>query len=291
MHCTSVFLTLVLLASPAWDDKSPASLKHAEGLWKTHVRKQTAKLSHSETENVLVFGSADSKMLDTIAKAAERAVVFSKKSVGYDKEPIKRENQQMSDRPYRWDGKLILIVCKERQEFADLFSKLKNAKPDPSESTLIHHEKADSYLLMGPTGTGVKHNPELLAVENAGIATLTRRHDPLPRWLIAGYGRMLAHKFDAKHFAAERSRTPALASQCLLKDVMVDENANLPPGGLIALQASLVECLSQSPTFADDWFKLLDELAFRGGNMQAALTELKIKEEAIHIDWKNRLWK
>jgi hypothetical protein len=72
---------------------------------------------------------------------------------------------------------------------------------------------------------------------------------------------------------------------------MVDENTNLPPGGLVALQASLVECLSQSPTFADDWFKLLDELAYRGGNMQAALTELKIKEEAIHIDWKNRLWK
>jgi hypothetical protein len=290
MRNAASLLGLVVLTFAMAED-SPASLKHAEGLWKTHVRKPCAKLQYSETENVLAYGSVDKKMLETISKAAERSVVFARKSVGYDKEPVKRENVQMSDRPYHWDGKLIIIVCKERQEFVDLFNKLKNAKPDPSESFLVHHEKADSYLLMGPTGTGVKNNPEIVAVEQAGIATLTRRHDPLPRWLIAGFGHMLAHKFDPKQFASERSRVPALASKCLLKDVMVDENSELPPGGLVALQASLVECLSQSSTFADQWFTLLDETAYRGGNMQAALTELKLKEESIHIEWKNGLWK
>ena len=280
-----------LLPALAFDDQDVATRSHAEALWKTNVRKQQGKISHSQTEHALVLGTADAKLLENIGKAAERSIVFAQKSVGYDKEAVKRENQQMTDRPYQWEGKLIVLVCKERHEFVDLFAKLKQAKPDANEVCMYGHDKSRSYVLLGPAGTARKVNYEVLAVEQAGAVTLTRRHDPIPRWLATGYGRMLAYKFDSKGFASERSKIPVWAAQHHVRELMTNENQAIAPAMLLPLQASLVECLAQSPTFADQWFKLLDETAYRGGNMDSAFNELKITHEMVQIAWKNSLWK
>lgn len=282
---------ICLLPAMAFDDQNDSDRAHAEAMWKTNVRKQTGKISQTQTEHTLVIGSADQKLLESVGKAAERAVVFSQKSVGYDKEPIKRENRQMSDRPYHWDGKLIVLVCKERHEFVDLFSKIKQAKPDPSEVAMFGHDQNKTYVLLGPSGAGRKVNYEVLAVEQAGAATLTRRHDPVPRWIVAGFSRMLAYKFDPKGFAAERSKIPAWAAQHHVRDLMNSENTTIEPAILVALQASVVETLSQSPSFADQWYKLLDETVYRGGNLDAALGEMKLTHEMVQIAWKNSLWK
>lgn len=273
------------------DDKSDSTREYAEQLWKSNVRKQQGKLNSTQTEHACIVGTADVKTLESIGKATERAIVYAQKSVGYDKEPVKRENQQMSDRPYHWDGKLIVIVCKERQEFVDLFSKIKQAKPDAQEVAAYVHDKDRSYVLIGPGNASRKLNYEVLAVELAGAATLTRRHDPVPRWLAAGFGRMLAHKFDPKLFAAERANILKWAAQYHARDVISTENSTIPAAALIPLQASLVECLTHSPTFADQWFKLLDETAYRNGSFDGALSEMKITHETLQIAWKNTLWK
>jgi hypothetical protein len=268
-----------------------ANLQHAEALWKANVRKQTNKTQHFETAQTVVFGTVDSKMLESIGKAAERAVVFAKKSVGYDTPRTERENQQMSERPIQWEGKLLVIVCKDRQEFIDLFSKFKDAKPQPGESAVVIHHQAKTYVLMGPSGQGTKQNAEILAVEFAGAATISRRHDPIPSWMPPAFGRLLAYKFDSKYFAAERSKVALWASERHVRDLFTNENSAVPAGSLLPLQTSLIDCLSQSPAFQDNWFKILDETAFRNGNIQAALDELKIKLESVQIEWKNRLWK
>jgi hypothetical protein len=281
-------LLLLLTNAPTVEDNQ----KHAEALWKANVRKQANKTQHYETPQCIVFGSADAKMLEGIGKAAERAVVFAKKSVGYDTPRVERENQQMSDRPMHWEGKLLVIVCKDRAEFVDLFSKFKDAKPQASESAAVIHHQARTYVFIGPSGQGAKQNAEALVVELAGAATMSRRHEALPRWLPNAFGRMLAYKFDSKYFAAERSRVQQWASgERHVRDLFTEENASLPAGSLLPLQTSLVDCLSQSPVFQDQWFKLLDEISFRNGDINGALEELKIKVESVQIEWKNRLWK
>lgn len=282
--CSQMFLTTSVMVVDA-------ELQHAEALWKANVRKQINKQHHYETPQTFIFGTADQKMLESIGKAAERAVVFAKKSVGYDTPRTERENQQMSERPIQWEGKLLVIVCKDRQEFIDLFSKFKDTKPQPGESAVVIHHQAKTYVLMGPSGQSTKQNVEILAVEYAGAATLSRRHDPIPAWIPPAFGRLLAYKFDSKYFAAERSKVTLWASERHVRDLFTNENSALPAGSLLPLQASLIDCLSQSPAFQDNWFKILDETAFRNGNIQAALDELKIKLESVQIEWKNRLWK
>ena len=289
-----VLLSILAFGCPTYgvtQEKVDATREFAEQLWKNNVRKQQGKLAHSETANACVIGTMDAKQLESIAKAAERSIIYARKSVGYDKEPIKRENRQMSDRPYHWEGKLIIFVCKDRGEFADLFSKIKQVKPDAQEVSVYIHDKDRTFVLLGPASTSWKLNYEVLAVEWAGAATLTRRHDPVPRWLAAGFGRMLAYKFDSKYFAAERAKVPQWAAQYHARDIMLSDNSTVPSAAQLPLQASVVECLSQSSSFADLWFKLLDETAYRGGNFDSALSELKINHEAIQIAWKNVLWK
>ncbi len=292
MRLVVLLLTgMCVSAGMSFDDKADSSRDHASAYWKTNVRKQAGKLSETQTEHAVVYGTVDAKQLESIGKAAERAIVFAQKSVGYDKEPIKRPNQQMTDRPYHWEGKLIIFVCKERHEFNDLFYRLKQAKAEANEYTLYVHDKDRTYVLLGPSNPPRKLNYEVLAVELAGAATLTRRHDPVPHWFAAAFGHMLAYKFDSKGFAAERGKIPYWAAQYHVRDLMMDDNPALEAGTLLPLQTSLVECLAQSSVFKEDWFKLLDETAFRNGNLAGALEELKYKLETVQIEWKNSLWK
>lgn len=282
---------LCISAALACHANTEGSAEHAAAYWKSNVRKQQGKTSESQTEHAVTYGSVDAKQLESIGKAVERAIVFAQKSVGYDKEVVMRPNQQMTDRPYHWEDKLIVFVCKERHEFNDLFYRLKQAKPDAGEVSLYVHDKGRTYILLGPASQPRKLNYEVLAVEQAGAATLTRRHDPIPRWFAAAYGRMLANKFDSRVFAAERSKVPVWASKLHVRDLMMDDNPNVETGTLVPLQTSLVECLAQSSTFKDDWFKILDETAYRNGNLNAAFDELKYKLESVQIEWKNSLWK
>ncbi|HQR08918.1 MAG TPA: hypothetical protein PLN21_19005 [Gemmatales bacterium] len=275
----------------SYDDKKESSAEHAAAYWKSNVRRQQGKTGEIQTEHTLIYGTVDAKQLESIGKAAERAIVFAQKSVGYDKEMVKRPNQQMTDRPYHWEDKLIIFVCKERHEFNDLFYRLKQAKPEANEVSLYLHDKGRSYVLLGPTSQNRKLNNEVMVVEQAGAATLTRRHDPIPRWFAAAFGRMLAYKFDNRGFAAERSKIPVWAANLHVRDLMMDDNPNIEAGILMPLQTSLVECLAQSSMFKDDWFKILDETAYRNGNLNAALEELKFKLESVQIEWKDSLWK
>lgn len=292
MRCVVLLLSCICWSvGQACDDKADASLEHASAYWKANVRKQQNKLSESQTEHALVLGSVDSKLLGSIGKATERAIVFAQKSVGYDKEPVKRPNSQMTDRPSQWEGKLIVFVCKERHEFNDLFSRLRQAKPEANEVSLYVHDKDRTYILLGPASPVRKLNYEVLAVELAGAATLTRRHDPIPNWFAAAFGHMLAYKFDSKGFAGERSKIPYWGAQHHVRDLMTDDNPAVPAGTLLPLQTSLVECLAQSSMFKDDWYKILDETAFRNGNLAGALEELKYKVESVQIEWKSSLWK
>jgi hypothetical protein len=286
------FGLILCLLLPSWAGADDATKSHAEAFWKNIVRKQTGKPTSFATDHVLAFGTADAKVLETVAKAAERAVVFATKSVGYDEKPIERMNAQMYDRPLKWEGKLIIFVCKERHELADLFGLMKSGKPGNAEVSAYFHEKSRSYALVGPSGiTGRKVNPELEIVQVAGAATLTRRHDPVPAWLTAGFGRMLAYKYDPKTFAAERKKLPTWAGNFHVRDLMATESSSIPPEVLIPLQASLVECLSQSAAFQSEWFQLLDETAYRGGSLEAAMNEKKLPLEKLQIEWKNWLWK
>jgi len=290
---SAVCLVSFFCCSLAWclDDEADATREHAAAYWKSNVRKNQGKTGEYKTDHALIYGTVDAKQLESIGKAAERAIVFAQKSVGYSKELTKRPNQQMTDRPHQWEGKLILFVCKERYEFNDLFYRLKQAKPDASEYSLYVHDKGRTYLLIGPPSPARKLNNEVIAVELAGAATLTRRHDPVPHWFAAAFGRMLANKFDSRGFAAERSRVPQWAAPYHVRDLMMDDNPNVAAGTLLPLQTSLVECLAQSSTFQDDWFKILDETAFQNGNLGVALEELKYKLESVQIEWKNSLWK
>ncbi|MFT3878511.1 MAG: hypothetical protein QM703_02490 [Gemmatales bacterium] len=285
---SSLLCCSVALAS---EGKGEGSAEHAAAFWKSNVRKNQGKTGESQTDHAVIYGTVDAKQLESIGKATERAIVFAQKSVGYDKEMVMRPNQQMSDRPYHWEDKLIVFVCKERHEFNDLFYRLKQAKPEAMETSVYVHDKGRTYILLGPTSQNRKINQEVLAVELAGAATLTRRHDPLPRWLSAAYGRMLANKFDSKAFAAERSKVPIWAAKLHVRDLMMDDNPNIEAGALLPLQTSLVECLAQSSTFKEDWIKILDETAYRNGNIYSALEELKHKLESVQIEWKNSLWK
>lgn len=263
------------------------SKDHAEALWKAVVRKQQVKLNHVATESVCAIGSVEGKSLESVAKAAERAVIFAKKSVGYDKKPEMRENQQMSERPYQWEEKLILIVCKERNEFVDFFTRLKTGKPDGGEISAYAHDKGMTYVLLGPSGaTSRRVAWEVEGVKLAGEATLTRRHAPLPHWFVQGYGRMLAYRYDPKAFAAERKKIMTWGQNRHVQDILTDENANVPSEALLPLQTSLVECLTQSPAFQDKWYALLDESAYRE-NVMAALAEQKITLERLQLEWKS----
>ncbi len=170
-----VLLSLLLCCSATlgYDDKTEGSSEHAAAYWKSNVRHSKTKTSEaktreSQTEHAVIYGTLDAKQLESIGKATERAIVFAQKSVGYDKEVVKRPNQQMTDRPYHWEGKLIVFACKERQEFNDLFYRLKQAKPDANEVSVYVHDKGRTYVLLGPASQNRKLNNEVLAVEQAG---------------------------------------------------------------------------------------------------------------------------
>lgn len=288
----TLLLTLLLPAWAAADDRADAMKTHAEAFWKNNVRKQPAKLNSTTSESVLVLGTADARVLESVAKAAERAVVFAKKSVGYDEKPVQRQNGRMDDRPRRWEGKLVVFVCKERHEFADLFTQMKSGRPGNTEVSAYFHSRDRSYVLVGPGGVpGRKVAPELEVVQLAGIATLTRRHEPVPAWLTGGFGRMLAYKYDPKAYAAERKQIPLWAGKHHVRDLMRAENTSIPPEALVPLQASLVECLTQSPAFQAEWAQLLDETAYRGGSLEAAMNEKKLPLEKLQLAWREWLWK
>lgn len=290
MRAMTLSLSLLILSLHALAAQD-SNKEHAEALWKNSVRKSQGKLSQTQTDHAFIMGTVDVKTLESIGKATQRSVVYAQKSVGYDKAMVKRPNQQMRDKPQTWEGKLLVFVCKERHEFVDLFVKLKQAKPDANEVCTYAHDVSRTYVLMGPALNSRKLNYEVMAVELAGAATLTRRHDPLPRWFSAAYGRMLAYKFDSKGFAAERANIPLWASKYHVRDLQTDSNPAIEPAILLPLQASLLETLAQSSTFQDKWFEILDETAFRGGNLDAALRELKFTQESAQIAWKNSLWK
>lgn len=285
-----VALLLVLLWTPVIR-AGDATQEHAEAFWKNNVHKTTAKLASYASDNVLTLGTADMRALESLSKAAERSVVFAKKSVGYDEKPVERRNARMDERPYHWKGKLIVFVCKDRQEFVDLFTQMKSGRPGPGEVSAYYHTRDHSYVLIGPSGAGRKVQPALEVVQFVGIATLTRRHDPVPAWLAAGFGRMLAYKYDSKGYAAERRQLPIWAGKHHVRELMTAENNSIPAYALVPLQASLVECLSQSPTFQGEWHQLLDEMAYRGGNLEAAMNEKKLPLETLQLAWKDWLWK
>jgi hypothetical protein len=289
-YCKSLMVMLLATTLASADDKPDATRDHAQAFWNANVRKQQGTPQEFSTDNVFVLGSVDVKALESIAKAAERAVVFAKKSVGYDKKPEPRPNQQMSDRPYQWEGKLILFVCKERQEFIDLFAKLKGNRPDNSEHNLFVHDKERTYLVFGPYAALPQRPPwEVEAVQLAGAATLTRRHDPLPFWFAASFGRMLARKYDPKRYAFDRQRAVAWSTTHHLQEIMQDDPLTATEA-LLPLQTALVECLSQSSRYQDQWVKLLDEIAYRG-SVPAALKEMKLSTETLELEWKNWLAK
>lgn len=270
-----------------WDESS----EYVQALWKNTVRKQTGKLSTHETEHVFTAGTAEPKLLETIGKAAERAVVYAQKSVGYDKKPVERDNQPMSDRPMQWEGKLMVLACRERQEFNELFSKLKQSRPQQDEKGVAIHEKGKTLILLDTSTNQSQQRATIRAVELAGAATMTRRHETIPNWFATAFGRTLAYRFDAKAFATERGKVPYWAAKVHVRDLLQEDNSAIAAETLLPMQASMVECLAQSPQFQEKWFLLLDEMAFRGGNLYSALEEQGIKLEALQIAWKNSLWK
>src|SRR5882724_8345454 len=71
-----VLLCICVSIGLGFDDKADASRDHAAAYWKTNVRKQQGNLSESHTEHAVVYGSVDMKQLESIGKAAERAIVF-----------------------------------------------------------------------------------------------------------------------------------------------------------------------------------------------------------------------
>jgi hypothetical protein len=286
--CAVAMLVLLSLSGVVEDQPADASLQHAQALWKANVRKRNP-LNQVSADHVCALGSVEKSLLEPVAKAAERAVVFAQRSVGYDQKPKVRENQQMSERPYRWEGKLIVLVCKDRQEFADLFAKLKGGRADHAEISAAVHEREWSYVLLGPYGNSPRKPAwEVEAVQQAGMATLTRRHELIPAWFAAGFGRMLANKYDAKAFASERKRAVAWSSKSHVADVLQEESAQMNPEIFLSLQTALVECLAQSPHYQDKWIALLEEMTFRG-SLQAALSEFKWSLETLELEWKNWL--
>jgi len=290
LFLVTLYSVLSITAMPVrgmWDESS----EYVQALWKGTVRKQTGKLSTHETEHVLTAGTLEPKLLETIGKAAERAVVYAQKSVGYDKKPVERDNQPMSDRPMQWEGKLMVLACRERQEFIELFSKLKQGRPHQDEKGAAIHEKGKTLVLLDASSSQALPRTIIRAVELSGAATLTRRHDSLPNWFATAYGRTLAYRFDAKAFTTERGKVPYWAAKVHVRDLMQEENGAVPVEALLPLQASLVECLAQSPNLQEKWFLLLDEVTYRGGNLYSALEEQGIKMEALQINWKDSLWK
>lgn len=267
------------------------SSDYIQALWQSTVRKQSGKLATYETDHVLTAGTVETKQLETIGKAAERAVIYARKSVGYDKKPVEREIQTMSNRPIHWEGKLMVLVCRDRQEFVNLFSKLKQNRPHHDEKGAAIHEKGKTLVLLDASSPQGMNQTVIRAVELSGAATLTRRHDSIPHWFANAYGRTLAYRFDAKAFAAERSKVPYWAANIHIKDLLQEVHEGIAAETLLPLQASLVECLAQAPNLQDKWFLLLDEISFREGNLYSALEKQGIKLEALQITWKNSLWK
>lgn len=283
----SVISVTAMPVNGMWDDSS----EFVQALWKSTVRKNTGKLATHETEHVLIAGTVDPKHLETISKATERAVVYAQKSVGYDKKPIERENRPMSDRPMHWEGKLLVLACRDRLEFIELFAKLKQGRPHQDEKGAAIHEKGKTLVLLDASSPQAMNRTVIRAVELSGAATLTRRHDSIPNWFASAFGRSLAYRFDAKSFATERSKVPYWAAKVHVRDLMQEDNSEIAAETLLPLQASLVECLAQSPNLQDKWYLLLDEITYRGGNLYSALEEQGIKQEALQITWKNSLWK
>jgi hypothetical protein len=138
----ALLVSLIIVPCAAAEDSGDASKSHAEAFWKNNVRKQQGKLGSFSGEQILVVGTADAKVLESVGKAAERAVAFAKKSVGYDEKPVQRMNAPMYDRRNKWEGRLIVFVCKERHEFADLFTQMKSGRPGATETSAFFHEKA-----------------------------------------------------------------------------------------------------------------------------------------------------
>lgn len=291
MYCCKSLLILLVLANVAYaDDKPDPTREHAQAFWNANVRTQQGALHEFATDSVFVFGSADAKTLETIGKAADRAVVFGKKSVGYDKKPMPRPNQQMSDRPYQWEGKLILLVCKDRNEFVDLFSKLRGMRPENTEHNLFIHDKERTYVVLGPFATLNKRPAwEIEAVQLSGAATMTRRYDPMPFWFAGSFGRMLARKYDPKRYVDERKQALTWSASHHVQELMQDDPLAISET-LLPSQTALVECLSQSARYQDQWPKLLEEIAYRG-SLPAALSELKWSQETLELEWKNWLAK
>lgn len=290
LHIVS-FCTLLSLTATAVQGMGNDSLEYVQALWKSTARKQSGKLATHETDHVLTAGTVEPKQLETIGKAAERAVIYARKSVGYENKPVERENQTMSARPIHWEGKLMVLACRERQEFIDLFAKLKQSRPHHDEKGAAIHEKGKTLVLLDASSPQGMNQTVIRAVEFSGAATLTRRHESIPNWFATAYGRTLAYRFDAKSFATERNKVPYWAAKVHVQDLLKEVHEGIAAETLLPLQASLVECLAQAPNLQDKWFLLLDEISFREGNLYTALEQQGIKLEALQITWKNSLWK
>src|SRR5262245_57619677 len=112
-----------------------AQRKAADDLWKPFLSGKTPN-SH-ETPTFLLVGSADTKELDKLGTAAEKAFASIKKTL------------QIKDSDRLWEGRLTIHVCKDRNDFRSLFGKLKKERPVNDETACFGNEADQFYILLG----------------------------------------------------------------------------------------------------------------------------------------------
>jgi hypothetical protein len=256
--------------SPEAAEVVAAQRKMAEEQWmnvlsgKPHVVK--------ETDNFLVIGNVDQRVADNIAAGAEKAFGQIRKALKIDaKEEL-------------WPGKLVIHVAREKNDYNKFVRLVENRSPERNEAGRFAHGRELSYLLVAPiAGTGRRYPLDVEVAQQLAAATLSKRVNRLPDWLVNGFARSVAYRYAPSQFGDERRRAALLVRQGRsAKDAW---SGKLAFDEAVVLNASVVDFLANHPNtqkvFADLVAASSDEAGF-----EKVLETAKLSADAVDQAWR-----
>ena len=286
-HCVRGLLAAtVLLAAGAATRADPAAdavaaqKKSAEENWE---QLDAGPAAHLETRHLLVYApKAMEKRLRDAGTLLEKHYDLARAALRYG--PTEEA----------WPGKLTVYLLADPGQLVTFIRRVEKRRPDGDETGSAGGPDRQPHAAAAPPEMKNQPSLEARAGEQVAGALLVHKagaRNPMPGWLVAGFGRATTHRAMPRDRTVldERRRAAALARAWSAHDSW--QSGGLEPADAPVLQASVADYLAYGP--AKDRFEALvfGFIAEAGMNMGAVPPADAFKAAGLDADAVDRGWK
>jgi hypothetical protein len=287
--CLLAVSLLTVQGGPAFarDEKAEAVAKQKTAAEANLAKAGLAKMTHAETDDLLVYSPLPESKNKTLAELAQKTFQLARTTLKFE------SGEKL------WPGKLTLIALSDPAPFGNFIRLVEMRRPDKGVSYSIAIRGDEPYAI-DSVEPGEKHSDAEFAADAAALvggALLKKKAGSgaeLPEWLMFGFGRATVVRADGStsrlsgHRAKARTAvlgTKTRPSLVRLADIWSGQKTK--DSDLVA--ASFVEFLAfgppaeKFPAFVSA-FRVSDERPMP--TVQTALADLEWKPDALELEWK-----